>query len=147
MCLINSALVFVFVTEFSTLYIVGYTPSLQELGNENWYKPEASIMILSDIFIQQWCMQLWQTVQCKKADTSVQPSSLLSHICMAMRVTEAQWSSDPKFNIYISSSLLQRFQLFRSSGLAAEISRQLFFKWNISASALGRKFWWVLRVN
>lgn len=50
-------------------------------------------------------------------------------------------------SIYIASSLLQRFQLFRSSGLAAEISRQLFFKWNISASALGRKFWWVLRVN
>lgn len=50
-------------------------------------------------------------------------------------------------SIYISSSPLQGFQLFRSSRLAAEISRQLFFKWNISASALGRKFWWVLRVN
>lgn len=49
--LINSALVFV--TVFSTPYIVGYTPSLQDLDNENWYNPEASFVILSDVFIQQ----------------------------------------------------------------------------------------------
>lgn len=90
-------------------------------------------MILFDIFIQQWCMQHMKQCNVKRQMLPYSPY-LFYHTSIW------QWGSlrhsGPEIpnSIYILRSPGD-FKIFRSNELPAKISRQLFFKSNISASA------------